>query len=223
MKIAICFFGLPRSYKSWKNYFYSFYDGCEVDFYGHFWESEDFVEEELKSEFDFKTCIIEPQKTDFLKLPASTDYSKISKGVFETLSPLYSLKRTGQIISNFEKKYDFIVVTRTDVGCNDNIKFLEFELDREKFYTSFVNGREWLVDHLDAKWFCGNKEKITKLCSTYDNLTRYIIDDKISLCHHRMFFNSMKEYKENIEMLNVDPSFIHGGWFFNRNEKISLT
>jgi len=196
MKIAICFFGLSRFYKSWKNYFYSFYDGCEVDFYGHFWESGDFVEEELKSEFDFKTCIIEPQKIDFLKLPASTDYSKISKGVFETLSPLYSLKRVGQIISNFEKKYDFIVVTRTDVGCNDNTKFLEFGLD---------------------------KEKIIKLCSTYDNLTRFIVDDKISLCHHRMFFHSMKEYKENIEMLNVDPSCIHGGWFFNRNEKISLT
>jgi hypothetical protein len=223
MKIAICFFGLPRFYKSWKKHFYSFYDGCEIDFYGHFWKSENYNDGELKSEFNFETCIIEPQKKDFIELPKSTDYSKTTKGVFETLSPLYSLKRLGEVISNFEKEYDFIIVTRTDTGCSDNTKFLEFELKEEKFYTSYVNGKEWLVDHLDAKWFCGNQEKLTQLCSTYDRLTKYITDDKIPLCHHRMFFHSMKEYKEDIEMVNVNPSFIHGGWFFNRNEKISST
>lgn len=223
MKIAICFFGLPRFYKSWKKHFYSFYDGCEIDFYGHFWNNGDCSDEELKSEFNFKNCIIEPQKTDFIELPMSTDYSKITKGTFATLSPLYSLKRLGEIISNFKKKYDFIIVTRTDTGCSDKTKFLELELSKEKFYSSYVGGREWLVTHIDARWFCGNQEKITQLCSTYDRLTEYIVDDKIPLCHHRMFLHSMKKYKKDIEMVIVDPSSGHGGWFYLRNGKISLS
>ena len=181
------------------------------------------VRNELKSEFNFKNCIIEPQKTDFIELPMSTDYSKITKGTFATLSPLYSLKRLGEIISNFKKKYDFIIVTRTDTGCSDKTKFLELELSKEKFYSSYVGGREWLVTHIDARWFCGNQEKITQLCSTYDRLTEYIVDDKIPLCHHRMFLHSMKKYKKDIEMVIVDPSSGHGGWFYLRNGKISLS
>jgi len=221
MKLAICFFGLPRYYDLWKENFGSFYDGCDVDFYAHFWEDESLDEDSLLDEFNFKKILFEKQKTDFIELPKETDLTKISKTVTQTLSPLYSIKKVGSILEDVEEEYDFIILTRTDVGCTDNEKFSEFDLEKDNFYTSFVDGYEWLNTHLDVRWLCGSKEKIIRLCSVYDNLTEYIINDKISLCHHRLFFHALKEYRDRMEMVNVDPSYRHGGWFFIRNKSIS--
>jgi len=222
MKVAVCFFGLPRSYEQWKDKFGKFYEGCEVDFYAHFWKDSSFNQEDLNQKFNFKKLLVHEQKKDFIKLPKITDLTKTTKGVFSTLSPLFSMKMVGEIIEEIEEDYDFFIITRTDVGCNSNTKLIDFELDCDKFYTSYVRGNEWLNTHLDAKWLCGNKKKISELCSVYDNLTKYIVEDKIPLCHHRLFFHALKEYKDSMEMLNVDPSYsLAGGWFFMRNGRIT--
>lgn len=221
MKIAICFFGLPREYVEWKSRFYKFYDGCDISFYAHFWKDPSLNEKDLKSTFNFKNILLEDQKTDFLKLPKDADLTKTTKGIIHTLSPLYSMKRVGDILVEDTEEYDFIILTRTDVGCNHNTKLLDFGLNKDYFYNSYVRGKEWLVDHLDARWMCGNKEKILKLCKIYENLETYIVDDKISLCHHRLFFHALKEYKDLMEMVNVDLSYTNGGWFFMRNGKLT--
>lgn len=222
MKIAICFFGLPRDYSLWKSNFSEFYDGCDISFYAHFWKQPSLDVENLKSTFNFKNVLLEEQKTDFLELPKETDLTKTTKGITSTLSPLYSMKRVGDILVEDTEDYDFFILTRTDVGCNSNTKFLEFGLKKDHFYNSYVRGNEWLVDHICAKWMCGNKDKILKLCGTYENLEKYIVEDGIALCHHRLFFHALKEYKDSMEMLNVDPSYsLAGGWFFMRNGRIT--
>tara|TARA_R100001509_G_scaffold163851_1_gene139481 strand:+ start:833 stop:1504 length:672 start_codon:yes stop_codon:yes gene_type:complete len=221
MKIAICFFGYPRFYDLWKDNFENFYDGCDVDFYAHFWEDPDLNKDELLSEFNFKEVIIEKQKEDFCDIPEQTDLSKITKSVFQTISPLYSLKKVGEIIKKFDDEYDFVIVTRTDTGCICDESIKEYEMDKDELYFSYVKGNEWLNTHLDAKWFCASADKILKICEIYDNLTNYLQSDKIPLCHHRLFFHSLREYREKMNMVCVNPSASNGGWVFLRNKTTS--
>ena len=221
MKIAICFFGYPRFYDLWKDNFENFYDGCDVDFYAHFWEDPDLDKDELLSEFNFKEVIIEKQKEDFCDIPEQTDLSKITKSVFQTISPLYSLKKVGEFIKKFDDEYDFVIVTRTDAGCICDESIKEYEMDKDELYFSYVKGNEWLNTHLDAKWFCASADKILKICEIYDNLTNYLQSDKIPLCHHRLFFHSLREYREKMNMVCVNPSASNGGWVFLRNKTTS--
>lgn len=221
MKFAICFFGYPRFYNLWKNTFGNFYDGCDVDYYAHFWEDDDLDKDELLSNFNFKKVILEKQKEDLLEIPKDTDLSKITKSVFQTISPLYSLKRLGELINEFDTEYDFVIITRTDVGCISDETINDYELNKDELYFSYVGGQEWLNTHLDARWIGGSVEKILKICEIYDNLTNYLVNDKISLCHHRLFFHSMREYRDQMNMVCVNPSAKNGGWFFLRNGIIS--
>ena len=221
MKIAICFFGYPRFYDQWKNTFGNFYDGCDVDYYAHFWKDSEIDENKLLSEFNFKDVTLEEQKKNFVELPESTNLSKITKSIFETLSPLYSLKRLGEIIKKINIEYDFVILTRTDVGCICDESIKDYEIDKDELYFSYVKGDEWLNTHLDAKWFCGSADKILKLCETYDNLTNYLQNDKIPLCHHRLFFHSLREYREKMNMVCVNSTSTNGGWVFLRNKTIS--
>lgn len=154
MKLVICFFGYPRFYDMWKKKFSNFYSECEVDFYAHFWKDDNLDKERLISEFNFKDVIIEQQKTDFLELPKEVDLSKISKNIFETLSPLYSLKKVGELVRKFDSEYDFVIITRTDIGCITDETLIDYEFNKDELYFSYVIGDEWLNTHLDAKWFC---------------------------------------------------------------------
>ena len=153
MKIAICFFGYPRFYDQWKNTFGNFYDGCDVDYYAHFWKDSEIDENKLLSEFNFKDVILEKQKKNFVELPESTNLSKITKSIFETLSPLYSLKRLGEIIkkinilqNNFfiyfffasAKKNDFSTIffsieRKTDFSAKNNQQTISFSAKKNDF------------------------------------------------------------------------------------------
>lgn len=221
MKLAICFFGYPRFYDMWREKFGNFYSGCEVDFYAHFWEDDNLDKERLISEFNFKDVIIEQQKTDFLELPEEVDLSKISKNIFETLSPLYSLKRVGELVRKFDSEYDFVIITRTDIGCITDESLIDYEFNKDELYFSYVLGDEWLNTHLDAKWFCASADKLLNICDVYDNLTKYLVDDKISLCHHRLFFHSLRDYRDKMNMVCVNSTNTNGGWFFIRNGTLS--
>ena len=50
-----------------EKYFENFYDGCDVDFYAHFWEDSDLDKDELLSEFNFKGSNYRKTKRRFLR------------------------------------------------------------------------------------------------------------------------------------------------------------
>ena len=52
MKIAVCFFGIPRYPQKGKVLNKSFYGGLEIDYYAHFWNNE--CAEEVKKLYNFK-------------------------------------------------------------------------------------------------------------------------------------------------------------------------
>jgi hypothetical protein len=125
------------------------------------------------------------------------------------------------MIEKFDDQYDFVIITRTDVGCICDESISEYDLDKNELYFSYVRGNEWLNTHLDARWFCGSADKMLKICQIYDNLTNHLVNDKISLCHHRLFFHSLREYREQMNMVCVNSTATHGGWYYLRNGTIS--
>lgn len=223
MKLAICFFGYPRFYNLWWEKFGKFYSGCDVDFYAHFWKDSNVDYTDVTSCFNFKEILVENQKEKFIEIPESLDLSQINKSVFDTLSPLYSLKKLGEIIENISDEYDHFIITRTDVGTISNDSIVEYDLKKDELYFSYVPGNEWLNTHLDARWFCGSSDKLLNLCKVYDNLTNYLNEDKIKLCHHRLFFHSLRMYQEKMNMINTNSEDVYGGWRYIRNGIISET
>lgn len=219
MKLAVCFFGQPRYYDQWLDFNKELYDEYDIDYYCHFW-GDDEIENEIKKTFNPKKIIVEPQADIPTEFPYEIDTSKITKSVFITLSPLYSMNRLHSIIENVVDDYDHWILTRTDiVGKGSSLK--DICLKTDEIYTSYVPGNEWLTTHIDNKFICGNKKDILDVTQIYSNLDLYLNEEKSPLCQHRLVFRSLKHRKENMNMIVLDPNDIYGGWFFIRNGGLS--
>lgn len=219
MKIAICFFGQPRYFDKWLDFNVELYNGCEIDYYCHFWGNDE-IKNKIETIFNPKKIIVEPQADIPTEFSYKIDTSKITKSVFITLSPLYSMNRLHNIIENIEDNYDHWILTRTDiVGKGMSLK--DLSLKKDEIYTSYVPGNEWLTTHIDNKFICGTKEDILNVTKIYSNLDTYLDKEKMPLCQHRLVFRSLKNRKENMNMIVLDPNDVHGGWFFVRNNSLS--
>jgi hypothetical protein len=219
MKIAVCFFGIPRYPKKGKILNKTFYSKIEIDYYAHFWKSEE--TEEVRSLYNFKNILIEEQKDFSDKFDFDVDLSKTTRGMHNSLSPLYSLNQVGKLI---EDEYDYIVLTRTDVVQ------LGHELKRNLsdntiLYSSFVDGDNWIInendDHIDFKFICSSKENILYATKLYENLEIYLKDDRIPLCHHRLLSHHLKKKIKKFQMIPSGGED-NGGWYFIRNNNLSV-
>lgn len=221
MKLAVCFSGQPRFFNEWKSHNQELYKDCKIDYYAHFW-GDSKTKTAIKKEFKPKGLIVEPQADIPTDFPYEIDTSKISKSVFDTLSPLYSMNKLSGLIEDIEDIYDHWILTRTDiVGKGDSL--INFNLDKDEIYTSYVPGEEWLTTHIDTRFICATKDDILNITKIYSNLDLYLRDDKIPLCHHRLGFRSINHRKEKMSMLSLDSNQTYGGWFFIRNGNLSLT
>jgi hypothetical protein len=218
MKIAVCFFGIPRYAKKGKILNKKFYDGMEIDYYAHFWEGKDF--KDIQSLYDFKSILVEDQKDFSAEFEFDTDLSKTTRDVHNSVSPLYSLMQVGKLIV---EDYDYVVVTRTDVACL-SLELKDFLKNNQVFYTSYVPGNEWIIngndDHIDFKFFCSSKDNILYLSSLYKKLKKYLKDDRIPLCHHRLLAYHLKKEIKDFSMIFSESEKI-GGWYFIRNNNLS--
>lgn len=222
MKLAICFYGQPRYYSSWMKHMKKMYLGCDVSYYAHFWGNEE-EEENIKKVFEFEDILVQSQIQKFKDFPCEPDLTKITKDVFTTLSPLYSLQQLHNLIKNSKKDYDFWILTRTDIGVESDVSLLDIELDKEKIYSSYVRGYDWMRTHIDTKFIMCNKKNILNLTNIYSDLEHYVCDKKISLCHHRLFFNSLLKYKNKMEMICLDSNDDYTcGWRWVRNNQLSI-
>lgn len=220
MKLAICFYGQPRYYSSWFTHIKNLYSGCNISYYGHFWGSES---EEIKKFFNSDNIIVEPQVQQFKDFPCSSDLSRITKDVFTTLSPLYSMQQLHHVIEDSKEEYDFWILTRTDVGVSSDLSLINFELNKQKIYSSYVRGNEWLVNYIDTKFIMCNKENILNLTNIYSELEYYICDKKIPLCHHHLFFHSLLKNNNEMEMIHLNENDDYAsGWRWVRNNQLSI-
>jgi hypothetical protein len=212
MKIAVCFFGIPRYFKNGKTLNKRFYDGLQIDYYAHFWNNEH--TEKIQSLYKFKKILIEHQIDFSNKFDFEIDLSKTTRDIHTSISPLYSLMRVGELIT---EDYDFVVLTRTDVVCLES-ELKKFLQDKFTLYSSYVPGNEWIIDnnddHIDFKFICSSKENILYTTKLYNNLYEYLKNDKISFCHHRLLAHHLKKKIKNFSM-------IIGKWYFLRDNNLS--
>lgn len=219
MKLAVCFFGQPRYFEQWLDFNKELYDGCEVDYYCHFW-GDDKIKNEIEKTFNPQKIIVEPQVDIPTEFSYEIDTSKITKSVFITLSPLYSMNKLHNIIENVKDDYDHWILTRTDI-VGKGMALKDLLLKNDEIYTSYVPGQEWLTTHIDNKFICGTKEDILNVTKIYFDIDSYLDKEKMPLCQHRLVFRSLKHRKENMNMIVLDPNDVHGGWFFVRNGNLS--
>ncbi len=227
MKIAICMFGYSNYFFENINFHKSFFQNLEIDYYCHFWffeeNSRDFQKEaKIKSYLNNGKIIFEQQKIFKNNFDFEADITKTSKPVSHTISPLYSMKKCGEILDysvNYEhKKYDYVACTRTDIACLD-LKLYEQLEDKETIYTSYVPGPEW-VPHktgfaVDAKFICSSYENISYFLKLYDYYENYMKNDKIPLCHHRLFYHHLKKLNKTFKTLYSND------WYFYREHGLS--
>jgi hypothetical protein len=94
----------------------------------------------------------------------------------------------------------------------------------DTLYTSYVPGSEWIIDgnddHIDFRFFCSSKSNILYLTTLYKKLKKYLKDDKIPLCHHRLLAHHLKKKIKNFSMI-LSENERTGGWWMIRNNNLS--
>lgn len=198
------------------------YLGCDVSYYAHFWGNEE-EEKKLKKIFNFKGVIVQPQVEQFKELPCKPDLTRTTKDIFTTLSPLYSLQELHNLIKNSKEEYDFWILTRTDVGVETDLSLIDINLNKEKIYSSYVRGQDWIRKYIDTKFIMCSKKNILNLTNIYSDLEYYICDKKVPLCHHHLFFHSLLKYEDKMEMICFDCNDDYtSGWRWVRNNQLSV-
>jgi hypothetical protein len=218
MNIAVFLYGQPRFYQQGYKYTRKLYQNCNIDYYIHTWGDAE-TKNALEKFYKPKSIIVEPQKEHFKTFDCEIDISKINKSIFVTLSPLYSMQRLHSFI-RCSPEYDFWVVTRTDIGTTGTFSLSELDLHEDWVYSSYVPGKEWLTTHIDLKFVMGNQQSMMEYTNIYNNLDKYLCEEKLPLCHHRLCFRALKHKKNKMEMIG-DKNQSFGGWRFIRSNKLS--
>lgn len=190
MKIALCLFGYinskatKTSHCAYSNEFKHLFDKVMVhnpDVFLHSWEVE--KEDSLVEKFKPKLYTFERQRS-FDNQLRTTDWSRFSRSYqkpFNAFSALYSVKKTNELKTMFEKehgfKYDCVILSRFDVGYHTNGKnktsFIDFNpnYNMESVYTAY-----W--DQINAgisnHWIYSNSKNMDLITNMYDHIVEYL-------------------------------------------------
>ena len=224
MKIAVCLYGLPRFYETTRQYIDNFYKGIDVDFFIHAW-GDNVTYDNLTSFYSPKKLLVEEQKDFSNFLDFEPDMSQNTKGIINTISPLYSILKVGELLESDNDEYDFVAFTRTDIIAIG--KPLIELIQKDILYTSYTHGPVWEMDKdtflnaVDAKYFCSNKTAMVYFSKLYNNFVDYIKKDNILLCHHRLMYHHLKQLKMMFKTIKPNADTHNGGWFFIRDNGIT--
>ena len=216
----------------------SFYKGCEVDYFIHSWATPESIEKthkDLNEFFSPKKLMVEPYMNfdNFFGENGLRNFQEKMKVPWQHgVSFLRSNYQVGKLLESDPTEYDYVAFSRTDVaadGCLLNI--LNEKSNRQKIYTSYVNGDKWIVDanndhkdnHLDTKFVCSNREVMVRLSKLYESLFRYVIQENRPFCHHRLYFHHLKHIikEHGHELLAPNKEHLIGGWRWIRNNELS--
>lgn len=235
MKIAVCLSGIMNHYKTGHSMMSSFYEGCEREYYIHSWSDaskKGILSEELISFF----CPRKIQIDSFCDFSnhfgdADLDLTRLKNGnLSNAVSWLKSVYEVGKLIESDDREYDYVVFTRPDVfASGDRLLATIPEKNDGKIYSSFVSGAEWVVDqynlpesgrgHIDAKFICSTKSNMVYFSKLYECLYKYVIEEKVPMCHHRLMYHHMMPIIKNVghQQIWVSNQSLNGGWFYIRD------
>ena len=148
IKIAVCFSGIPNCAEYGKSIMEKFYEGFDVDYYVHAWGDSN-TEAEVRRIFNPANIKVEPFRDWTNHLKVTPDMSKATKGISHTISPLFSIKCVGELLETSLKKYDYAILTRTDIANIAGKSLIEY-IQPGTIYSSYVNGDMWNLRRDDA-------------------------------------------------------------------------
>jgi len=225
MKIAVCLYGQPRYCELGFNYLLNFTEGFELDFYIHSWGDDD-TYKLMKNLYNPICLKVDPPKTNFDHMNEYIiDQNLNSKGIISTISPLYSIYKSGKLLENYNIDYDYVILTRTDIGIPDG-KLNKLSIENNCIYSSYVRGDKWIIkenndNHIDTKFLIAQKNNILHLTKLYENLYNYNLVHKIPMCHHRLFYHHLNKLNIQFKMLYLSDKNINGGWYYIRDGNLS--
>lgn len=206
MKVAVCFFGLPRYsdyiLESFQKNVLALYD---VDIYGHFWWSEEMVGtykhreffdtwdkdtmDVLQQKLTFKKVVIEPQiKFDLSGYKHSTtepDLQVLTTDMckdilFGNKSKWYSTQKAYKLIEN-PSDYDFIIISRLDCDYSKPIDLEVLKRDILYLQDGYRGGGDRKYNDVYA---IGSPEVIHYYADIYNLTDKYHKDGLIHLHIH---------------------------------------
>lgn len=219
MRVAVCLYGYPRHFQNGIKSLEHFFEDIEHDYFIHAWHdpnnssdiefnrthddiSKTFkpVSFVLENQLEFKKSFDFPHDISCLK----PELISQGIGVSTFLSALYSIKRVGELLQESPNNYDLVVLTRMDVFSYKQLKSYHFE-SYDEIYSSFCHGQIWdlnnLGDCIDTKMIISNKSNMIFFMKLYEFVENYIQNDKIKVCHHRMFAHHLKKLDRRFHMM----------------------
>tara|TARA_R110000765_G_scaffold369595_1_gene459804 strand:+ start:113 stop:757 length:645 start_codon:yes stop_codon:yes gene_type:complete len=172
MKIAILLSGRLTSYdKHYNNIIETFGEGCEIDFYAGI--SEEPINEKLLDGF---LKLYKPIAWKYSDKPLlDIDFSKVKSG--KNLAPIkknvmYMWRNRDNVKELLKGEYDWIISTRIDIFYKNKLDYSELDADS--------------VNVPKGSDFGGYQDKIAiakqllmvEYLDVYDNLKKYVVDDK---------------------------------------------
>jgi len=229
MKVAVCLSGESRYYTLGYQYMTPFFKDCELHYYIHSWSKPELVSEtlsDLKNFFSPRKILVEPY-SNFDDHFNGRPIIDLSPNLSNAVSWLKSVFEVGKLLENDPVEYDYVIFSRSDVvAFGKPFCDLVRVLENDVVYSSFVRGEIWEVDKLnpnkecavDTKFVCSNKQNIIYFSKLYDHMSKYILEDGVPLCHHRLIYHHMKPLIEKYghRQMQVGDMGINGGWCFVR-------
>lgn len=224
MKIALCLFGQPRNYrigyKNLEDYLLSKYN---VDKFAHIWWSKEMagetydsspwapnnyiiegdLDKKINSLYKFNDVIFQTPQI-FKPLKKYIVHNKDHDSIYDSLkSRFYSLNRVLSLAKSYNTDYDFLIVTRYDIGIRSLPDFNN--LNEDNIYVPNMHiGRKDIFN--DNFWIFGKNHKYV-----FENL--YSDFDK----NYDMIQNMPIVFKEKLSSdseLNI-CNYLNGEQFFS--------
>lgn len=244
MKIAICFYGLPRyseyTLSTLKKYLLDLYD---IDIYAHLWwsnemigqykhrSSEDIWEADtidiLKNKLHFKKLFTEPQikfdisdckpcspEPDLCHLPEII----CKDTIFGVVSKWHSVHKAFSLIDNVND-YDFIIMARLDSDYSGPI-----DLSKLKPYILYLQDgyRAGWDRKYDDVFAVGSPDVIKFFADIYKYIGKY---HKNGLVHMHLYLDKMMNQDIPVchELYSFGVWYLHESLFKTRRKHIHLT
>jgi hypothetical protein len=231
MKIAICMSGVPRYYDRGFSMMKDFYEGCDIDYYIHSWADESSVcstRETMSALYSPKKIMVEPF-CDFQNYFDCHTITNLSPSISNAVSWLKSVHSVGLLLEEETTDYDWVIFTRTDVvALGKKFKDIISGSSNKTIHSSYVNGGDWVIDKnnmttaglIDTKFICSTKNHMVHFSRLYESLTKYVVQQNVPLCHHRLIYHHMSNHvKQNgHKQLWISDKSLNGGWFFIRDK-----
>ena len=239
MKVAICYFGLPRFLTKQIDAKTSFFAGLNISYYAHFWSDNPEETEQMACEsIPFRRIKVENQLnfSNFFPSPVELARHNSRWGAAYTtqqlISPLVSMNRS---FATLDDTFDLVFITRTDVVHLGSSLVDHITRSRaSKFYCSRVRGSQWeMPSHnpiLDFKFFGGDQNSMAYMARLIHYVHYYIYVLGLAPNHHYLLGYHARNLGLEFSFIGSnhfinqhDAEFGNFGWYFQREVGLSVT